>query len=166
MAEILRTLLSSPHAPSFIYLHHPHTPTSALDFEIPSNVRLARIDAIEHYNPRLLYSGIISQLGGDAGEISTWDGLVRALRDVVGERDEKGKGKGKGKGKARMNGNGLATGHEEEGERRVVVVITKAERLRNVLGGGWSVITRLAELVSWLYPRNHLIDKMNRAVLK
>jgi hypothetical protein len=44
------------------------------------------------------------------------------------------KGKGKGKGK------------EKEGA--VSIVITKAERLPRIMGSGWAVMTRLAELVS------------------
>ncbi|WVF71487.1 hypothetical protein IAT40_006293 [Kwoniella sp. CBS 6097] len=72
----------------------------------------------------------------------------------------KGKAKANGNGHANQaagssatNGNGNGIGgdahcakDEEEEIRHLVIRITKAERLRSVLGNGWSVITRLSEL--------------------
>jgi hypothetical protein len=46
--------------------------------------------------------------------------------------------KGKGKGKEK---------EEEWGRQAISIVITKAERLPKVMGSGWAVMTRLAELV-------------------
>jgi hypothetical protein len=82
-------------------------------------------------------------------------------RRMNGSATAKGSGTGKGKGKETdklANGNGHAHGNGHENgvveiggvdeERTVVVVVTKAERLRTVLGAGWAVMTRLAELVS------------------
>ena len=130
MADTLHNVLSSPNAPPFIYLHHPHHPTTSAVPAFPSRCLVAHVDAIEHHNPRLLYSGVINKLApsDEEGEINTWDGFARRLREF---------GR-KGNGKRQVDGE----------ERQVVVVITKAEKLRTVLGGGWAVITRLAELVS------------------
>jgi hypothetical protein len=47
-----------------------------------------------------------------------------------------------------MNGKGKAKGKGKEKEGAVSIVITKAERLPRIMGSGWAVMTRLAELVS------------------
>jgi origin recognition complex subunit 5 len=143
-SETLSTLLSATVPLPFIYLHHPHHPPASLVLNLPPHARLARIDAIEHHSPRLLYSGILNALGGNADSNGSWDGFVRSLRSVA-TRDVKGKGKGKGK--ANGNGNLIGKGSEVTEDTAVVILITKAERLRTVLGSGWTVITRLAELV-------------------
>lgn len=49
-----------------------------------------------------------------------------------------------GKGKGRSNGN-AEDGEDDEGQ--VVIVVTKAERLKSVLGSSWTAFSRLAELV-------------------
>jgi len=138
MASELFQLLSSPVAAQSIFLHHPHHPTSfILTQSIPANCSIARIDTVEHYNPRLFFSGILNRFRGGLksdenqyGEVSNWDAFSEGLRNLAA-------GKGKGKGKAKV-----------EDENRLVVIVTKAERLRNVLGPGWSVLTRLSEVVS------------------
>jgi origin recognition complex subunit 5 len=152
MAESLTAILSSPHPPACIHLHHPHHPPAYALPPLPSICIIARVDAVEHHTPRLLFSGVLrrvaDQVGGEVEEVSSWDGFARGLREVwTGERKGKGSkvnGAGKGKGKEKM---AVSVEDEEEG-RVLVVAVTKAERLRRVMGEGWAVITRLAELVS------------------
>lgn len=144
--ELLVSLLEQPGSPGLIHLHHPHHPPSALRIELPSRCAVARLDAIEHHTQRLLYAGILSRLavalgkrdtnserqaGDDGREVITWDAFVRSLRALWTQHVGKGKGK--------------ATG--EEGQ--VVIIITKAERLRSVMGSSWTALTRLPELVSF-----------------
>jgi origin recognition complex subunit 5 len=132
--DTLSLLLSTPSPPPFIYIHHPHCPTSSLNFPDVS----ARVDGVECHTPKLLLSAILSRLEGkDGGLVDTLDTFIRRLRVYHGG-DGKGKTKRKGKGKEK----------EKEGERAISIVITKAERLPRVLGSGWAVMTRLAELVS------------------
>jgi hypothetical protein len=90
------------------------------------------VDGIECHTPKLLWSAIISRLEGkDGGLVDSLDAFIRRLKTYQGG-EMKGKGKGKGK--------------EKEGA--VSIVITKAERLPRIMGSGWAVMTRLAELVS------------------
>jgi origin recognition complex subunit 5 len=132
--DTLALLLAAPCPPPFIYLHHPHCPTSSLEFPETST----RVDAIECHTPKLLWSAIISKLEGrDAGLIDTLDTFVRRLRSSHIDNGVNGKVKGKGKGKEK----------EKEEKGAVSIVITKAERLPRVMGSGWAVMTRLAELV-------------------
>ena len=133
MTESLTTLLSSPHAPPFFYLHHPHHPSTSAVPRLPTRCIVAHLDAIEHSSPRLFYSGALSKYGRDEeGEVSNWDGFSRGLKEIWA--------KAKGKRKSDIM--------EDGGMNQMVLIITKAERLRTVLGAGWAVITRLAEMVS------------------
>lgn len=145
MAAELATLLSGPVPVPFVYLHHPHHPTSTIFREaLPSNCIITQVDTIELYSARLLFSGILYRLAkilgrkDEIGELGNWDSFVRTLKMVWDEPEGKMNGKGKGKQKAT----------DMEADRRLVIVITKSERLKNVLGPGWSVMTRLAEMVS------------------
>lgn len=143
MAECLKTLLSVPSAPSFIYLHHPHH--SSLSLPLPFGQKhLVKIDTIEHHTARLLLSGILLRLTGedeDVGEAKTWDefslGLKRWWCDKVYLADGKSKGR-----------QTETYAKDEAQERSLVLVITHAERLNTVMGNNWPVIVRLAELVS------------------
>jgi len=74
--------------------------------------------------------------------VDSLDTFIRRLRSHRNEGEINGKGKGKGKGK------------DQEKEGAVSIVITKAERLPRIMGSGWAVMTRLAELVS-LYPTSN-----------
>lgn len=133
--DTLSLLLSTPSPPPFIYVHHPHSPTSSLAFPGVS----AKVDGIECHTPKLLWSAVISRLEGkDGGVIDSLDTFIRRLRSNRDEVEINGKGKSKGKGK------------EKEGP--VSIVITKAERLPRIMGSGWAVMTRLAELVSCCSP--------------
>lgn len=78
------------------------------------------------------------------------DTFIRRLRLHRNEGEMNGKGKGKGKGK------------EKEKEGAVSIVITKAERLPRIMGSGWAVMTRLAELVSLYFTieRKRLINRL------
>jgi hypothetical protein len=95
------------------------------------------VDGIECHTPKLLWSAIISRLEGkDGGLVDSLDTFIRRLRSHRNGGEINGKGKSKGKGK------------EKEKEGAVSIVITKAERLPRIMGSGWAVMTRLAELVS------------------
>ncbi|WWC89283.1 uncharacterized protein L201_004204 [Kwoniella dendrophila CBS 6074] len=170
----LETLLANPPCPSLVYLHHPHhssasiipsTPTSSSSSSTTSQV-IIKIDAIEYNTPKLLLSGIMNKLytaggqshiGEDEREIRTFDGFSQKFRLWWSNYISKSQGKGKGKVKTSSKSNGntanVAHGIEKNGEiggissdEGVIIMITKAERLRLVLGNGWSLITRLAEL--------------------
>jgi origin recognition complex subunit 5 len=138
------TVLSLPESAALVYIHHPHHPSTLLN--LPSSSSTVTLDLIEYHTPRLLYSGVLSRLGAEAGEISTWDDFARHLRHHL----DAGSGKGKGKRKAddmESGHEGDSTSHKATGR---VVILTHAEKLRSVLGLGWAVMTRLTELVSWL----------------
>ncbi|KAL7421631.1 hypothetical protein Q5752_003400 [Cryptotrichosporon argae] len=152
-SPLLTTLLAQPLVPPFIYVHHPHHPTPSLSLVAPaaassSTARVATLDAIEHHTPRLLYSSIVARLSRTCGheveaEIKTFDALARALRGVFAAAKATGNGKGKGKaGEASADGLGDAA----HAHGVAIIVITKAERLRSVLGPRWAAITRLGEL--------------------
>ena len=144
VADTLLTLLSHPSSPPFIYLHHPHHPSSsALPSFSTRHTPPAILDAIEYYTSRLLYSGILPKLGIDAGEIGTWDAFVRELRVASDGKKKSSRKKEKVNGHVNGDGNGMEDEHDP-----MIVIITHAERLRSVLGGEWAVVTRLTELVS------------------
>ena len=148
MERQLAGLLAFPGRPPFVHVHHPHHPPSLVDF--PASSSIARLDAIEHHTPRLVFSGILHKLGHETDEVATWDLFARGMREVY-SNTTKGKGKDKGKqrqrpdtdGDVEMNGHGAAALHRAE----YVVIVTHGERLRHVLGPSWSVLTRMAELV-------------------
>lgn len=148
----LDALISYPGSVPFIHVHHPHHPATSLDF--PSAPHITRLDAIEYHNPRLLYTGILHGLSSETEELGSWDSFARTLREYLSSTRSNGKGKGKRKADDMENGssttvNGTVNGHGGHGDiNGAVVIITHAERLRTVLGNGWTVITRLAELVS------------------
>lgn len=157
MSEELVTLLSHTHAPPFIYLHHPHHPSSSAIPIIPDRCTLLLLDAIEHFNSRVLYTSALKQLDETyEGDITSWDGFARALSEIWASRSGSSKSlvngsssakKGKGKAKATSRDGALPNGRTENtGDGQIVLLILHAERLRNVLGSNWSVITRLAEL--------------------
>ncbi|OXH19389.1 origin recognition complex subunit 5 [Cryptococcus neoformans A1-35-8] len=141
MAECLKTLLSVPSAPSFIYLHHPHH--SSLSLPLPfSQKHLVKIDTIEHHTARLLLSGILLRLIGgdeDVGEAKTWDEFSLGLKRWWCDKMYLAEGKSKGKQTETY-------AKDEAQERSLVLVITHAERLNIVMGNNWPVIVRLAEL--------------------
>lgn len=90
--------------------------------------------------------------------VDSLDSFIRRLRVFAeGAAEVKGRGKGKGRDK------------EREGGKQVSIVVTKAERLPKVMGSGWSVMTRLAELVShrnamtvfrWVHGPGQLINRL------
>jgi origin recognition complex subunit 5 len=137
--DTLALLLSTPSPPPFIYIHHPHQPTSSLTLDLPP--ASARVDAIECHTAKLLWSTIISRLDGkDAGVVDSLDMFIRRLR-VFAEGPETGKGRVKGKGKEKEK--------DKDDGKRFSIVVTKAERLPKVMGSGRAVMTRLAELVRY-----------------
>jgi origin recognition complex subunit 5 len=140
--DTLTLLVLTPLPPPFIYIHHPHQPTTSLS--LPSSTNQARVDAIECYTPKILWSAIVSRLEGkDAGLIDNLDTFIRRLKGAgqAGWRPDgntKKSLKGKEKEKAK---------EVDEGRRAMSIVITKAERLPKIMGSGWAVMTRLSELV-------------------
>jgi origin recognition complex subunit 5 len=145
----------------------------------PESYALVHVDAIECHTPRILFSAIITRLRDalgldetieEIGEVNTVDRLVRRLQHLwsSGARDEDAmesrrdravNGKSKSKGKRRSENGELATsdGHGKPGDKQaVMLLITKAERLGKIMGQSWSVVTRLAELVSDLQARRDL----------
>ncbi|KAK6910049.1 hypothetical protein I203_104078 [Kwoniella mangroviensis CBS 8507] len=167
MTSTLEMLLSTSPAPSLIYLHHPHHSftslplpsfsTSSSSSTSSSTNTLFKIDTVEYNTPRLFFSGILNKLdpiGEGQEEIQTFDGFAQRLKlwNQASTSASTSKGKGKAKAKAspgtKVNGNGT-NGHLEEQDehsRIIVLLITRAERLRLVFGNGWSLMTRLAEL--------------------
>lgn len=145
--EDLATLLAHPGAPGLIHLHHPHHPSSAIRPDFPERCKVVRLDAVEHHTQRLVYAGALSRLASamgkeaekerdrDGREVLSWDVFARGLRALWTTYT------GKGKGRAR----------KEEDEGQIVLLVTKAERLKSVLGAEWTAMTRLAELVSLLH---------------
>ena len=169
----LSVLLSTPHAPAFIHLHHPHHPSTSLprprllSSSSPSSShavhsRYAQVDLIELNNPKLLYSTILHRLAADGaahaassssqtqvnGEIGTWDEFALGMRELLGGESEKKRGKKAERWHPENGENGGQAGAiGSMGKGRAVVMITYAERLRAVLGNRWTVITRMGELV-------------------
>lgn len=179
MSAELSTLLSTPYAAGFIYLHHPHTPTSAsIPRPSPSaSLVQAQISAIEYNNAKLLYSGILHRMAASTGtewtggEVRTWDGFSRGLRSLkagtAGQASASGGSTGREKGAKTVKGSRKGKEKEvvnedkEDGSEGIkeelnwVVLITHAERLPRILGSQWAVITRLSELVSLPSPTRH-----------
>ena len=165
--DTLALILSSQTPPPFIYIHHPHHPTTSLEW--PSSIKGYRVDAIECNTPKTIWSAIISRLeGGDAGLVDSMDTFLRRLRLLAPAQAPGQYGNGnassktpKANGSVRAKGKGkemkLINGHSNMNERGLCVVITKAERLPRVFGQNWTVMTRIAELVgpsraeSWIY---------------
>ncbi|GMK55931.1 hypothetical protein CspeluHIS016_0209870 [Cutaneotrichosporon spelunceum] len=118
----LAGLLAHPGAPGLVHLHHPHHAASSLNPSLP-NCRVVRLDAVEHHTPRLLYAGALSRLAaalklpGYDGEVASWDVFARGMRSLWKGREE-----------------------------QLVLLVTKAERLKAVLGAEWPAMTRLGEL--------------------
>lgn len=162
--ETLDLLLRTPHPPPFIYVHHPHQPTTSLAWPVAAHTT-CRVDAIECHTPKLLWSAIASRLelakgrtstsSTEPGQVDSMDTFLRRLRAVGqaggsanGHMANGTGGSRKGKGKATVNGHTDVAG--SRGQRTgmcMSIVITKAERLPRVMGQTWTVMTRLAELV-------------------
>ncbi|EIW70339.1 hypothetical protein TREMEDRAFT_68006 [Tremella mesenterica DSM 1558] len=68
----LHALLSNPYSPPFIYIHHPHHPSSSPSVlsSFPPNCLVTKVDGVEHHTPRLLYSSILSQLTSHLSKLS------------------------------------------------------------------------------------------------
>lgn len=136
----LATLVAHPGAPGLVHLHHPHHPASAITPTLPARCVVLELDGIEHHTQRLLYSGALNRLAYALGkeesahagrEVLSWDAFARGLNGLWATRRGKGKGK-------RV---------EDDDEGQIVLLVTKAERLRSSLGAEWAAFTRLTELV-------------------
>jgi origin recognition complex subunit 5 len=175
----LTTLLTTCPPPC-IYIHDPHTvrTTSRLlrhvlsalsafeppDFSNPSaasRVRFAQIDAVSCFVSRLFYDSALNQLarwspswedgcenwsdGSGMRFNDSLDGFIHGIqaldeqlqKPAAAAKDRKGKGKAK-----------VST--EGNGQVRMVLVVERAERMKDVLYDLVVPLTRLAELVSCL----------------
>ena len=151
--DTLALLVQTATPPPFIYIHHPHHPTTSLEW--PATIKGYRVDAIECHSPKMMWSAIISRLeGGDGGMVDSMDAFLRRLRAVGQEGTStstsrtttaNGSARSKGKGKEKELMNGHRNGSIQE--VGMSVIITKAERLPKVFGQNWTVMTRLSELV-------------------
>ncbi|WOO80835.1 Origin recognition complex subunit 5 [Vanrija pseudolonga] len=146
--ETLATLLAHDGSPPLVYLHHPHHSASAVRAQLPPVA--AEADLIELHTPRLLYAGVLARVAASRGaeregEVATWDAFVRGLREVCSTRTANGasaaNGSRKGKGRAIDDLDADASTH-------LVLVFTRAERLKSVLGPIWTALTRLSELAN------------------
>ncbi|WVQ72459.1 hypothetical protein IAR50_002011 [Cryptococcus sp. DSM 104548] len=167
MADSIETLLSTPSAPPFIYLHHPHHSSTDLPPSLDSpreHSLFARLDTIEHYNIKLFYTGILHRILGEEAnveEVSSWDAFSLRLKTWWCERHQIGNSRKKVRGWSYK---------EEVEDENIVLLVTHAERLKNVLGSNWAVVTRLAELSNvnvtvilasaypWDFVRPHRVD--------
>ncbi|WVO16167.1 hypothetical protein L204_103837 [Cryptococcus depauperatus] len=146
MAEELESLLTTSSSPAFIYLHHPHhsSPSLAtLPALVSSDKIIAKLDTIEYNTEKLLWSGIFSKITSDEkrGEVATWDVLSLALRKWWNERLFGDGGRDR-RDRTQNACEGLK--HVRDG---IIILVTHAERLKNILGQDWAVITRISELI-------------------
>ncbi|KAF5370931.1 hypothetical protein D9615_009797 [Tricholomella constricta] len=163
--EEFSTLVAS-FPPPFLYVNDATSPRvtgSVIDFALddiqrtepgPSRrVHHAKVNAVACFTPRLLYDSILNALtkwkpSWDNG-CANWsleadsqrfnenfDGFIHGLRAVSVHLRDKGEGKGKAKEKMQL----------EEQDVRLVIVIERAERLKENLPEILVPLTRLAEL--------------------
>ncbi|OSX57417.1 hypothetical protein POSPLADRAFT_1061624 [Postia placenta MAD-698-R-SB12] len=175
LASHLELLLTS-HSPSFIYLYDPETPRIAAsavrsvlqtvsEQEPLVHLRYACSNAVACFTPRLFYDSVINALArwtptwedgcqnwpGTSADGQRWneslDTFVHGLRDVYAQvqasvhgSSSQDRGQVKGKAKARVM--------QPEGDEayRLVLVIERAERLRETMPDLVVPLTRLAEL--------------------
>lgn len=159
------------YPPPFIYINDPISPrTTSLVVdsvlkkfieESPGSstrIRTAKVNAISCFSARLLYDSILNSLAaweshwddgcpnwsidGDGPRWNeNFDGFMHGLQALcVHLRDEKAAKKGKGKQKERDVG-------DMDGDVRLIIVIERAERLKEGLPDLLVPLTRLAELV-------------------
>lgn len=158
----LAVLVGHPAAPGLVWFHHPHHLASVVEPELPARCVAARIDAVEHHNQRLVYSGILNRIAAaleqedseHAGkEVLSWDAFVRGLRGLWSVRVEQARVRSRKRAEAEASKvveNGDEVGEarkEEEEEGQIVIIVMNAERLRSVLNAEWAAFTRLSELV-------------------
>lgn len=148
----LISYLALPCPPTFLYLHHPHHPSSqafppvsVLDPEC----LVVRVNTVEYFNLRLFLSGLLYKLtialgqSDDGVEVADWDAFRRKVDSVVDAAESAAKGKGKKRAQAL---NDEVHGSDLE-PKRLTILVDKAERLKTVLGPHWHVMSRLNEFV-------------------
>lgn len=157
--------------PPFIHVHDPHTPrisasllrslarrpqTQDPSFPTP-HIAYACVNAVACFTPRLFYDTALNALAGwtpkwetgcenwtdDTGQRfnDSVDAFVHGLRAVhawLGQSASSSKLSAKAKGKARDNGNSV----------RLVLIVERAERLKDNVPDLIVPLTRLAELVN------------------
>lgn len=167
--------LVTTYPPPFIYINDPTNPRiassvlrsllsecSELPLTASPQLRFAHVNAVACFTARIFYDTVLNAMARwipkwengcenwtIEGSGQRWndsiDGFLHGLRAIASQfspgaaalnSDDKGKGKGKGK----ENAHG--------GDPRMVLVIERAERLKEVLPELLVPLTRLAELVS------------------
>ena len=165
----LSTLVAS-YPPPFIYVHDPCTPriaTSTILKTLSSlkndgtHLAFAHINAVASFNPRLLYDNALNALadwspdwddgcanwtgpleGTSQRFNESFDGFTHGLRALVAELSSKRESpsvNGKGKSKATI---------EEDNDLRLVLMVERAERLKETMPDLLAPFARLRELVS------------------
>jgi origin recognition complex subunit 5 len=171
------TTLVTTYPPPFLYINDPTTPRiassvlkalllgcSELPLSASPQIRFAHVNAVACFTARLFYDTVLNAMarwtfkweegcenwsgeGGGERWNESIDGFLHGLRAIYAEMS-KGKasqiisGKGKGKQKETVDGN-IHWG----GDSRMVLVVEKAERLKETLPDLMVPLTRLAELV-------------------
>lgn len=166
VVDELSTLVSL-YPPPFIYINDPISPrvtSSAVDYTLgclmnadprPSaNIRHAKVNAVSCFSARLLYDSVLNALSRwnaswaegcanwNTGNAERWnenfDGFVHGLCALHAQLSSEEGSKGKGKGREVSEGDAMV---------RMVIVIERAERLKDGLPDLIVPLTRLAELV-------------------
>jgi origin recognition complex subunit 5 len=178
------TSLVTTYPPPFLYINDPTTPRiassvlkasllgcSKLPLSASPQIRFAHVNAVACFTPRIFYDTVLNAMArwtvkwedgcenwSDQGSGQRWndsiDGFLHGLKAIYGAMGEvktsqQVKGKGKGKEKETEDGN-IHWG----GDFRMVLVVEKAERLKENLPDLMVPLTRLAELVRSLHNRN------------
>jgi origin recognition complex subunit 5 len=162
--------LVTAHPPPFLYINDPTTPRTAASVlkslllecaKLPASaapqVRCACVDVVACFTARVFYDTVLNALArwavrwedgcenwpGD-GSAQGWnesvDGFLNGLRAIYEDMDAEQSVVGKGKGKEDATRRG--------GDRRMVLVVERAERLKEALPDLVVPLTRLAEMVS------------------
>jgi len=171
------TSLLTTYPPSFIYINDPTTPRiassvlrslllecSKLPLSASPQIRFAHVNAVACVTARVFYDTVLNAMAqwhvrwesgcenwSDDGSGQRWnesvDGFIHGLKAIYaamgkGEASKKIDVKGKGKQKEEADGN-VHWG----GDSRMVLVVDRAERLKETLPDLMVPLTRLAELV-------------------
>jgi origin recognition complex subunit 5 len=173
------TSLVTTYPPPFLYINDPTTPRiassvlrsllsecSKLPLSASPQIRFAHVNAAACFTARIFYDTVLNAMAqwhvkwedgcenwSDEGSGQRWnesmDGFLHGLKAIYaamgkGEASKKMDGKGKGKQKDTVDGN-VHWG----GDSRMVLIVDRAERLKETLPDLMVPLTRLTELVSF-----------------
>jgi origin recognition complex subunit 5 len=176
------TSLITTYPPPFLYINDPTTPRiassvlrallsgcSKLPLSASPQIRFAHVNAVACFTARIFYDTVLNAMARwtmkwedgcenwSEGSGQRWnesiDGFLHGLKAIYGAMGEvktsqEVNGKGKGKEKETEDGN-VHWG----GDFRMVLVVERAERLKETLPDLMVPLTRLAELVRSLHNR-------------